>query len=104
MNNHKLKIQSECPFCGKQYDLSSLRVISERPQGLLAHLTCSVCRGSIITFVSVSAMGTVTATGVATDLAEDEVLKFEKGKTVSADEVIEIHELLKKGRLDVGNW
>ncbi|MFH1597526.1 MAG: hypothetical protein ABIB97_00450 [Patescibacteria group bacterium] len=93
--NNKLKIQSDCPFCGSEYDMQSLHVLEERGSGFLAHLKCMNCHGAVVTLVSMSPLGGLLVTGVATDLQESEVLGFEKGEEVSYDDVINIHGLLE---------
>lgn len=55
--------------------------------------TCEKCKNSSIVFVSRNQSG-IASIGMATDLEKNEVKEKFFGKTISADEIIDIHQYI----------
>jgi len=85
---------SYCPSCQTGYGSTSARVLGEKDDSYLLHIRCGNCRNAIIALVMVSSLG-VSSVGLVTDLHYDEVDRFKDSKTVTTDDVIEVHHLLQ---------
>lgn len=59
------------------------------------HLTCESCHASSLVYVSLSPVGAVSM-GVLTDLEQSEAKKFLKAQTISDDDILGLHQFLKK--------
>ncbi|MFA4819085.1 MAG: hypothetical protein WC621_04545 [Patescibacteria group bacterium] len=95
--NDILRLISFCPLCETPGKPVNARILEERPAGDLIHIQCSNCHSSILALVVNSPLG-VTSIGLITDLTSDDVLRFKDKGGVTADEVLQAHQLLyKKG-------
>lgn len=91
---------SRCFFCGSEIGQDDLRILEESERKSVLHISCSKCLTSSISILSSNQAGIVSL-GMATDLDKEEVEgKFSKN-TISADEVIDVHEFIegKQGNL-----
>lgn len=95
--NLKENLQSTtCYKCGFSLEDAKLIPISEAPLALIAHAVCSKCRAE--------SMLTITAVGngvipLVSDLKGEEIKKFLGTKSVSFDELLDLHEMLEKESL-----
>ena len=68
-------------------------VLGSIPSGVIAHVTCKECKSqSVITY-------TLAGVGYApliSDLTNSEIKKFFGKQSISVDELIQVHKLLKK--------
>jgi hypothetical protein len=88
-------ILAKCTVCNSSFDQSSLTVLEEKDKKTTFHVTCEKCQTSSIVFLSIS-QGGVVGVGVATDLDNQEAIRLFGGDAVSADEVIDMHQLMAK--------
>lgn len=79
--------------CRTPLDLTRFEVLSESETALLAHYTCPVCGREQIVAV---AAGEGVTSNVQTDLTAAEASKLLSAEPVSADDVLDIREELKK--------
>jgi hypothetical protein len=86
---------NHCPVCGSRYGQNSVLVLEESDKQSTFHLSCRECGSSIVVFLSAGQFGIVSV-GMATDLKSEEARLFYKQDPISADQVLEIHEILKK--------
>src|SRR3990170_1688035 len=91
-----LKLLSSCPICRAQYNPIKANVLEEHDEAHLIHIQCERCSSSVVAKVTTS-NGGATSVGLVTDLTPDDVLRFKTAKPVSADDVLEVHELLTEG-------
>jgi len=89
-----LRVLTACPFCDSQYAIRAARVIAQKDDSHVVHIECTHCGGSIVALILANGSGPQSI-GIMTDLARDEVAKFSKGVTVTADDAIDLHEVLK---------
>ncbi len=88
-----LRLISYCPLCERSYNPLKARVLEERDDAHLVHMQCAACGSSIVALILSSSVG-LTSVGLITDLTGDDVLHFKDVGQVSADEVLELHNLL----------
>lgn len=96
-HGNSLDFLSRCSFCGSGLEQNNLTILEEQNRKTVFHVSCSRCGTSSILILSSNQAGIVSL-GMATDLDRDEVKsKFSKN-TISADEVIDVHEFIESGR------
>jgi len=89
---------NQCPLCSNKYNPENLQILEEEAVSFLAHLTCSKCSSNLIVRVMVSPQGLV-GTASVTDLTAGEVIRFRNEKTLSANEILDLTELINSGQL-----
>lgn len=72
-----------------------MTVLDEDEKRTTLHLTCDDCGASTLVFVSIGQLGVVSL-GMLTDLEQSEAKKVFQGEAISADNVIEVHQFLKR--------
>jgi hypothetical protein len=88
-------ILARCTVCNSSFDQSSFISLEEKEQKTTFHVTCAKCSTSSIIFLSLSQSG-VAGLGIATDLDKEEAVRMFGRDAVSADEVIDMHQLMSK--------
>lgn len=96
LGNDSLKLVSYCPLCEARHQPTQARILAKDGETRLVHVTCKKCGGATLALVMQNDAGASTV-GVVTDLSHDDVLRFQEGRRVSTDDVIEVHEALGKG-------
>ncbi len=97
---HMLESILTCPICNKQYGGGQSEVIhSEQNEALskivvFIHSECGKCKGSIIFSVEIQGP-TIRSVGVVTDLTSFDTSKFKNRQPLTADEIINMHQILK---------
>ncbi len=86
---------TKCPLCGKKYHFSKALILDEGEERTTFHLTCESCQTSTLVFVSMGQFGIVSL-GMITDLDRSEVKQLFKNEAISADQVLEVHDFMKK--------
>ncbi|MFA4873261.1 MAG: hypothetical protein WC659_04990 [Patescibacteria group bacterium] len=92
--NEALMLLRECPSCRSRYTHTSVQVLSANEKGSLVSFTCGECRLDVLVAVSPMPFGLV-GTGMPTDCATDEVMRFMDSNEITEDDVIEAHTLLE---------
>ncbi len=90
-----LRLVSYCPVCETRYNPMHARVLGKDGETQLLHVQCKKCRNSILALVLVNQVG-ASSVGLLTDLTYDDVLLFKVNDQISIDDVIGVHEFLKK--------
>lgn len=67
-------------------------MLDERDEAHLVHIQCARCGSSIVALIMSSGIG-ITSVGLVTDLTGDDVLRFKDEASLTADEVLTVHEL-----------
>ncbi len=89
-----------CPLCQAEYKPAQARILGEGRDRHFLHIQCGQCGNSILVLLS-SGAGGMYSVGMVTDLTGDDALRFKDSFVISADDVIGIHEILKKGKVFV---
>lgn len=82
-----------CSVCESGFSRRDITILEESGQKSIFHVTCSKCGSSTIVIFSSNQNGIVSL-GVATDLDKNEVKKMFQSDAISADEVIDAHQLM----------
>ncbi len=91
----QMKIGGRCPICQAMYDFQSLQILGEKDHSILVFMQCHVCQASIVSILSLDPRG-MSAQGMVTDLTPEEIIKAGFTESVSVDDVLEMHIVLKK--------
>ncbi|HBP00164.1 MAG: hypothetical protein UU48_C0001G0094 [Candidatus Uhrbacteria bacterium GW2011_GWF2_41_16] len=92
-----LKIASYCPLCESHSNPMDTRVIGEDEESRLLFIRCHKCANSILTIVLIH-KGGMSSVGLVTDLTFEDVLRFRKGRRISTNDVLAMHEWLTSSR------
>lgn len=85
-----------CYKCGSSLEHAQLIPISEAPLALIAHAVCPKCRAESMLTITAIGNGVVP---LVSDLKGSEIKKFLGAKSVSYDELLDLHEMLEKESL-----
>ncbi len=95
----------KCPICGFKYNLDHTKVIeSEQDEvfgeaHILIHSDCTKCKSSVMFNIEIRGPE-VFSVGMVTDLTQEDSAKFKGLGPIHANEIIGIHESLKKFKGD----
>lgn len=84
-----------CPLCGKEHTNSKFDIIQETEKGALVYMNCKHCKASVISVLSYGAVGVITV-GTLTDLDSDEARKFFNADPITANDIIDFHQKMRK--------
>lgn len=93
-----LMLIKKCPLCNNNYYPDKLEILDEAGNTFLAYLSCNNCGSHLIVRVIASPHGLV-GTASITDLQANEVMSFSEEEVISANEIIELIEILRKNGL-----
>ncbi|MBU1164954.1 hypothetical protein KKA15_05360 [Patescibacteria group bacterium] len=92
--DESIKIISFCPVCNAKYNPVEAKVLEEKEEAHLLHITCKKCQSNVVALILTSNLG-ISSMGIVTDLNSEDVLKFKSSKAVDADDVINIYKILQ---------
>lgn len=99
IENIKNAVPAFCSSCGQKYSDDSLNLIKKDDYSAVLHLSCSKCQESYLINV-VSPLGNLQGSSrmpLKVDVTSaDEAKKFIGSNPITSDEVLSMHELLKK--------
>ncbi len=84
---------AKCSVCGRKLRADRIVILDEKERETVLHATCFNCKSASIIFLSSNQAGLVSV-GMATDMDASEVKKIFGTSAISADEVIDAHELI----------
>jgi len=90
-----IDILAKCASCGEGFNREDFSILEEQEQKTTFHITCSKCCTSSIIFLSASANG-IVGLGLATDLDRKEAEKMLGQDAISADEVLDAHQMMSE--------
>ncbi|MBI2607268.1 MAG: hypothetical protein HYW51_00340 [Candidatus Doudnabacteria bacterium] len=88
-----------CPICGHRYNLEQTKIIDSKENrpalgaNLLVHTDCDRCKSSVVFSIAVDGPE-VFSVGMVTDLTSSDTHRFKNSKSLSADDVLAIHQFL----------
>lgn len=93
---HSQSVFGMCPACEEPLSYNPLAVVSTGSDLTVLHDACRDCRSSVLT-VTIGTRNTHTAVSLLTDLTRDEVVRFWTSRSITIDDVIDLHETLANG-------
>lgn len=91
---------TKCPQCSRKYRFNKALVLDEEDDRTTFHLTCDNCQISTLVFVTAGQYGIVSL-GIVTDLDRNEARYLFRNEAISADQVIDAHQLLSQDGVSV---
>lgn len=88
-------VLARCAVCQSDFEQNDIITLEDQDQKTTFHVTCHKCGTSSIIFISMSQSG-VTGLGVATDLNKEEAVRMFGRDAVSADEVIDMYQIISR--------
>lgn len=98
--NNILRLSVRCPVCANLYDMHRLQILGERDQQVLTYIDCAACGSAVLSILSLGQAG-MTAQGVVTELTAEEVVDSDDWRTVTADDVVDLHDHLERRPADL---
>ena len=89
-----IRLVSTCPLCDAKLNTAQAELIEEREDMSLVHIKCAKCKTALLVVVVSTQMG-VSSVVLITDLSYEDVLSFQETASITADNVIELHEMMK---------
>ena len=81
-----------CSKCGTRMDGSEFIPISEAPVAIVAHVVCAKCQAQSVVTITPTGTGIVP---LVSDLVGSEIKKFLGKKSITYDEILDLHKDLK---------
>ncbi len=91
-----LRLVSYCPVCEIRSKSMIARTLGSQGETKLMHIKCHKCQNAFLALVLVNQVG-ASSVGLLTDLAYEDVVRFQSQKDVGVNDVIAMHEYMAKG-------
>ena len=91
----KQRLLTRCSSCGRDLGRDNILLVLKERSKTLFHITCPHCKTAAIITISADSQGTV-GMGIVTDLSRKEIEEKFFSEKVSADEILDVYEVLKK--------
>ncbi|MEK7595282.1 MAG: hypothetical protein AAB443_01645 [Patescibacteria group bacterium] len=89
-------IKTFCYRCGSSLEGASIVPINEIPLAMTAHITCPNCKAESMVTITTGGAGVFPVT---TDLTADEIKNFLGADSLTTNDLLELHSLIKKDTL-----
>jgi hypothetical protein len=93
-----IKLMNNCPLCKRQHTPDAASVLVEKNGTHLVHITCPFCHNAVLAVIVVTPFG-LSSVGMVTDLQASDVLRLRNSGSVSEDELLNFHILLKNKQI-----
>jgi hypothetical protein len=91
-----------CDKCGRAYEVDDVEILQQTDYSVIIHFACSNCKARhLATFIK--PLGITSRVPVNTDLSIEELSRFAGRRSVSANDVLDVHALLKNDDLTVSD-
>ncbi|MBN2101106.1 hypothetical protein JW710_04440 [Candidatus Dojkabacteria bacterium] len=89
-----------CDKCGKAYDINDVEILQHDDYSTIIHFSCQNCKARhLATFIK--PLGVSSRMPVNTDLSIKEIKKFAGKKSISSNDIIDVHELFKNSKFSI---
>jgi len=95
MNEHfikKLMSTTKCSVCGEHYEINNIKVLRHEDDMWFLNVFCPSCRSQALVAAVVKKDKSLETT---TDLTKAESAKFTQAFTISADDILDLHNFLQ---------
>lgn len=91
-----------CDKCGRGYEVDDVEILQQTDYSVIIHFACPRCKARhLATFIK--PLGITSRVPVNTDLSVEELGKFAGKRSVSSNDVLDVHEGMKKSQLTVSD-
>ena len=91
-----------CDKCGKAYEVDDVEILQQTDYSVIIHFGCSNCKARhLATFIK--PLGITSRVPVNTDLTIEELSRFAGKRSVSSNDILDVHELLKDDLVTVSD-
>jgi len=88
------RLISDCPLCNVSFFPEEVTVIGGDNRTQLLHATCNQCSSSIVILLLLGDTG-IGSVGLVTDLTREDVVRFQRGEVIDADDVLGLYKVLR---------
>ena len=90
-----------CDKCGRAYEPDDVEILQKTDYSVIIHFGCPNCKARhLATFIK--PLGITSRIPVNTDLSIEELSRFAGKRSVSSNDVLDVHEVLKEDNVTVG--
>ena len=89
-----MRLIAHCPLCEAKLNPIRAELIEEREDMNIVHIQCTKCKGSLLVVLVQTNVG-MSSVVMVSDLSYGDVCSFKQKGSISADQVIEIHQALQ---------
>ena len=91
-----------CDKCGRAYETSDVEILQKTDYSVIIHFGCPNCKARhLATFIK--PLGITSRVPINTDLSIEELSQFAGKRSVSSNDVLDVHELLKDDDFTIGD-
>ena len=91
-----------CDKCGRAYEADDVEILQQTEYSVIIHFGCPRCKARhLATFIK--PLGITSRVPVNTDLGIDELSRFAGKRSVSSNDVLDVHERMKDGSLSTSD-
>ncbi|MDP3970767.1 MAG: hypothetical protein Q8P90_03630 [bacterium] len=87
------KLVAQCAICGISHRSIQTTIINNTNDTELIHIRCGACKGSIVALIFNTGKN-ISSIGVITDLSEKDIMKMKNNKSITHDELMQLHQEL----------
>ena len=96
------KVARFCDKCGRPYSIDDVELLQQNEYSTIIHFACRNCKARhFATFIR--PLGITSRLPVNTDLSVDEIADFAVRDSISANDVLDVHEALQEAKVTVGD-
>lgn len=88
------RLIADCPLCNVSFFPQEVAVIGGDNRTQLLHATCNQCSSSVVILLLMGDTG-IGSVGLVTDLTREDVVRFQRGDLIDADDVLGLHQVLQ---------
>jgi len=94
----QIRLLQQCPVCKGQYTPKEAKIVEQRQDAHLVHITCPHCHNAILAVVVISDIG-MSSVGMVTDLSMEDVRRLRAKDVISENDLLGFHQLLKENKI-----
>ncbi len=95
---NEVNLLMKCSICGKKYGKQSIKIVQNKKDAMLVHVSCGFCQSASLAVVNkgIHNNDSVVTLGILTDLDYEEACSFLRREPISSDEVLDLYENCNK--------
>lgn len=94
-----MQIIQQCPMCEAAYEPLEIKVVEEKDEKHLVHVTCRRCSHHVVALIMNQPNG-ISSVGLITDAHPEDLHNFKHHDAVTWDDCIAWHTVLKEDQIN----